>query len=221
MSLLLILNVTIDTIFYVMNNKEMIDSVTPVHQIILPADRQKKHLSQLVEVYENAYGEGWIGKNKYLEGTLQNVTEHHLLEIDGKPAAALDMNRDRIISIAVHPDFQGKNLGVKLFREAANSKPNAWISIGVTAYGMLSTVLNENLDYNLVEDKNKIEKLYRKISGVDENYVVNTTVVSDPTISEVFSKKGIEKIKFIATHRPGSIHDERYQQLVFQNKLTD
>jgi len=193
-------------------------SQKPNHIVITPESRNNQHLEQLVEIYKSAYGDGWVGRKQYEEETLKNVSAHHMIVMDGKPAAAVDMNRDRIISIAVHPDFQGQKLGVMLFKKVAESNPNAWITISSLAHGMLSTVLNEDLNYELVEDIGKIEQLYRGIKGVNVSYRVKVTQIRNRKLRSLFRAKGIEKDTFLATYRPGSIHDSYYTQLIFQNR---
>lgn len=183
------------------------------------ANLDESFLRQLMKMYADSYGELWIGDDRYKSETLPNVDVIDALMINGKIVAAVDLNKNRIITIAVNQEFQGKGFGVKLFKEVAKRHPDVWISIGENAVGMLNTVTNKELNYYLVEDKEKIEELYKGINGVSSDFTVETHTIDSSFLTKRFkTEKGLDKKQFTAFTRSGSLHDSSYNQLLFQNK---
>lgn len=183
-----------------------------------PQNIDPQLLDQIIATYQKSYGDRWIGKERFIQETLPNTTAIDALIVGNQIAAAVNINTNRIITISVDTEFQGRGLGIELFKRVAELHPDIWISIGVDAKEMLTTITNKGLNFQLVEDPVKIEQLYRKIKGVPADFSIETTQIKDALLTSRCAKKGLKKEQFLAFTRSGSMHDSFYQQLLFQNQ---
>lgn len=173
---------------------------------------------QIKELFRQGYGEKWLGDENFTEVAFKNATQLLEIHIGADIAAALLFDYDRISDISVHPDFMGKGLGTKLFEEAAKARPQAWISVGTNAEGMLATVTDPDLHYLPVEDKDQIEALFQSTNrGKSTDYRVETTQSAAPLVTERLTKKGINQSEFTTFFRHGATHGNTYTQILFQN----
>ena len=194
-----------------MNKSEIVALVIPKDQIT------EEQLQQLMEIYKAGYGERWISEDHFRSTVMKNTSQVVQLLQGVNLAAALNINIRRITDIAVNPDFQGQGLGVRLFEEAARVDPNIWISVSADAAAMLATVTDQRLNYFPVEDRDKIEKMFRELNGIGENFRINLESMKHPLLSKRMKRKGIDQDRFVAITRPNSLHGSTYKQIVFQN----
>jgi len=185
--------------------------VTPASQI------QPQDSDEAMELFKIGYAERWQGEDNYRNNILNNATELLRIYKGGNLAASITLDHGRISCIAVHPDFRGQGLGTKLFEEAAKVYPNAWIGVAVDAEEMMATLTSDSLNYSLVDDKNKIEGLYR-MTNQGRNSVVTSKSMEIPFLSGRLRKKGINQRTFTTYAREGGTHAGEYRQVLFQNQ---
>lgn len=189
--------------------------VTPASQI-KPEDSDEV-MELLAAAYGN-YGDGWMGDDVFKNARLKNATEMLRIYNGHDLAASLLFDHDRISIIAVRPDSQGQGLGVRLFEEAAKVHPNVWITVGLDSDGMIATLTSNKLNFSLVEDKLKIEDLFRATNQGRDHFKVEAEEKEIPFLSERLKEKGIYRNSFMAYSREGGTHAANYHQIVFQNQ---
>ena len=185
--------------------------VTPASQI------QPQDSDEAMELFKIGYAERWQGEDNYRNNILNNATELLRIYKGGNLAASITLDHGRISCIAVHPDFRGQGLGIKLFEEAAKVYPNAWIGVAIDAEEMMATLTSDSLNYSLVDDKNKIEGLYR-MTNQGRNSVVTANSMELPFLSQRLGEKGIDRSVFATYTREGGTHGGGYRQVLFQNQ---
>ena len=185
--------------------------VTPASQI------QPEDADEAMELFKVGYAERWQGEDNYRKNILSNATE--LLRIyEGKDlAASLTIDNGRITAIAVHPDMRGHGLGTKLFEEAAKVNPHVWIGVAVDAEEMMATVTSDSLSFLPIDDKDKIQDLYRK-TNQGRNSVVTAEKMELPFLSQRLRKKGTDRSTFTTYTREDGTHGQGYRQVLFQNQ---
>lgn len=186
--------------------------VTPKEEI------NPEEVASLIDFYKAGYGDRWLGEENFRNVMMQIGTQLVQIYSEGRLAAAAFFDHSRICDISVHPDFTGQGLGVKLIQEAAVAQPDAWISIGIDADGMLATITDDKLNFLPVEDKDQIEQLFRNTNRGKDNFEVGVEQVEVPIVTKRLAAKGIIKDKFTAFYRHGATHGQVYKQLLFQNK---
>ncbi len=186
--------------------------VTPKEQV------SKEDLEALLGFFRRGYGERWIGDENFWNVMAKNFTELLRLYDKDQLAAALLIDTRRISDIAVNPDFQGRGLGVRLFKEAASVHPDVWISVGINAEGMLATVTDKDLHYLPVEDKQKIGDLFEHTNRAKGDHEVEVSEVEVPLLSKRLKAKNINQDRFLAFHRVNATHGAAYRQILFQNQ---
>ncbi|MBI4040176.1 GNAT family N-acetyltransferase [Candidatus Daviesbacteria bacterium] len=187
-------------------------------KIIPRAGIADEQMGEFINFFEVGYGERWISEGHFRNVVMKNGTEMLTIREKGRLAAACNFDHHRITDIAVSPDFRGQGLGVRLFEEAARHDPRAWITIGVDAEAMQATVTDQRLKYLPVEDKDRIEDLFKECNGTRENYQVGIDRVELPLISQRLKRKGIKQKDFVVSYRNKSLHGQAYQQIIFQNQ---
>ena len=170
-----------------------------------------------MELFKVGYAERWQGEDNYRKNILSNATE--LLRIyEGKDlAASLTIDNGRITAIAVHPDMRGHGLGTKLFEEAAKVNPHVWIGVAVDAEEMMATLTTDNLNYLPVNDRDRIESLYRA-TNQGRDSIVTARSMEIPFLSGRLQEKGIDQRSFTSYTREGGTHPSTYHQVLFQNQ---
>ncbi len=197
----------------------MTENTVQVDVQVTPKDKLTPiKLSELMTFFKAGYGDRWISEEHFRGTVIKNSSRILELRIKRQLAAALSINVHRITDIAVGPNFRGQGLGVKLFKEAAKDDPAAWVTIGKDAIGMLSTVTDAFLNYLPVDQKEEVETLFKEINGVGDDFAVDVVEVDSPILTARLAQKGMEKEKFTAIHRPGSLHAPDYYQILFQNQ---
>ena len=188
--------------------------ITPVTQL---TEDQIKELGDLLAA---GYDKLWQGDGNYRNAILGNATQVLRIYDGDALAAGVTIDNSRISAIAVGPHFQGRGLGVKLFKEASKAHPDIWITVGVDpkSEGMIATLTSKKINFMPVEDKNKIEDLFRKTNQGREHYQVETESTEFPFLSQRLALKGINQNSFIAYARAGSTHGSVYHQILFQNQ---
>jgi ribosomal protein S18 acetylase RimI-like enzyme len=189
-------------------------AISPTQQV------SESDLKQLSKILESGYGPLWQGEENYRNAILGNSTQILRIYDGDSLAAGLTIDNSRISSIAVDPNFQGKGLGVKLFEEASKAIPDVWISVGVTpkSEGMIATLTSKKLNFMPVEDKGRIEDLFKNTNQGKDRYAVDVTRVEFPLLSQRLEAKGIKQDAFVAYSRAGSTHGADYSQIIFQNQ---
>ncbi|MEK7559154.1 MAG: GNAT family N-acetyltransferase [Patescibacteria group bacterium] len=172
---------------------------------------------EAMRLFKIGYAERWQGEENYKNNIINNATELLRLYEDDSLAASITLDNGRITCIAVHPDFRGQGLGKKLFEEAAKVNPDVWIGVTVNATGMMATLTTEGLNYLPIDNKDKIENLYR-MTNQGHNSRVMTQSMEIPFLSERLKEKGIDKNTFTAYTREGGTHGLDYRQVLFQNQ---
>lgn len=196
-----------------MEQNQLRVDVTPAQQL------SSNEVNELLELLKAGYDERWISDENFRDVIIRNATELLKLYSGDKLAAALVFDNKRISDIAVHPDFQGKGLGVKLFEEAAKAHPDSWISVGIGAEAMLATITAPKLNFVPIEDRAKIEDLFRQTNRGRDNFKMEATKIAVPFLTERLADRGIAKDEFLAFVRPGATHGSSYQQILFQNQV--
>lgn len=186
--------------------------ITPKEEVTPP------EIDELINLFQTGYGEKWNGEDYFRNVVMRNNSDIVRLFLNGTLAAASLVNIRRITDIAVHPSFQGRGLGVRLFQEAVRFRNDIWITIGVDAEAMLHTVTDQRLHFLPVEDQTVIEGLYRGINGVGDDFAVEIVEVTDPDLSERLARKGVRKDSFMVFYRHGSVHNQNYKQILWQNQ---
>ncbi len=177
-------------------------------------------LSELSKLLADGYGELWQGDDNFRDAIIGNATQVLRIYDGNHLAAGLTIDNSRISAIAVNPDFQGQGLGVKLFEEASKADSNVWITVGVNpkSEAMIATLTSSKLKFMPVEDKGKIEHLFKQTNQGRNNYQVDVTNTEFPFLSQRLASKNIEQNTFLAYARTGSTHGIDYRQILFQNR---
>lgn len=186
--------------------------LTPANQI------QPEDSDEAMELFRVGYGERWQGEDNYRNAILNNATELLRIYADNNLAASITLDHQRITAIAVHPDFRGRGLGIRLFEEAAKAHPDVWIGVAIDAEEMMATLTSSDLNFAPVEDKARIESLYRATNqGRKSEIEIEERRI--PFLSERLSKKGIiHQDAFTTYTREGGTHGTSYRQVLFQNQ---
>lgn len=185
--------------------------VTPASQI------QPQDVDETMEFFRIGYAGRWQGEDNYRRNILNNATELLRIYKGEKLAASITLDNGRISCIAVNPDFRGEGLGTKLFEEAARVYPHVWIGVAVDAEEMMATLTTDSLNYLPVDDRDKIEELYR-MTNQGRNSVVTAQSTEIPFLSQRLKEKGIERRTFTTYTREGGTHGSTYRQVLLQNQ---
>ena len=188
---------------------------------VVPAQSlTEEDLKKLGELLAAGYGKLWQGEENFRNAIMGNATQVLRIYAQDNLAAALTIDNSRISAIVVGPDFQGRGLGVKLFEEASKAHPDAWITVGVDpkSEAMIATLTSRRLDFMPVEDKSKIENLFRHTNQGRDHYQVEVGNREFPFLSQRLALKGIKQDTFVAYTRSGSTHGTAYHQILFQNQ---
>lgn len=179
-----------------------------------------KELEEIIDVLRAGYGEEWISDDHFRDVPMKYATHYLRLFAGDDLAATLSIHDNRITQVAVHPNFQGQGLGIKLFQEAAKFRQDMWITVDIKAEGMIATITDSRLNYFPVEDQDQIEDLFKNLSGdaVGDSYKVEVERIEHPFLSQRLAKKGIKQEKFSAYYRPGALHGSEYKQILWQNQ---
>lgn len=186
---------------------------------ITKKDISGRDINNLIYVYKLGYGAKWISEEHFREVVMRNTSEVLELLIDNNVAAALNVNNKRITDIAVDPKFQGQGFGVRLLLESTGHIPGVWISVGIDlkAEGMIATVTDQKLNFLPVENKAKIEGLFRELNGVEPGLIIGTDTTRHDLLSKRLEKRGIDQEEFLVFFRPNSLHGAGYRQILFQS----
>lgn len=189
--------------------------LAPVSQV-KPGD-----IEAVMKLMQIAYGDRWQGEDNFRANILANATELLRIYRDGALAASLLLDNERISIIAVNPDFQGQGLGVRLFQEAAKAHSDAWITAGTDADEMIITLTSDKLNYLPVEEKSRIEGLFRSTNQGRNHFRVEVENSEVPILSQRLTKKSVPHANTFMTYaREGATHSTTYHQIVFQNQPT-
>lgn len=193
---------------------------TEVEVRLTPADQiQPEDSEEVMRFMELGYGERWQGEDNYRDAILSNATELLRIYVESDLGAALFIDNDRITAIAVHPGMRGKGLGIRLFQEAVKASPNVWISAGIDAEEMMTTLTSSKLSFHPVDDQAEIEALYRKTNQARDNkWKVEVDRRKIQYLVERLISKGIHQDTFTTYVREGGTHKGAYRQVLFQNK---
>lgn len=177
-------------------------------------------LRELSKILAAGYGELWQGDENFRNAIMSNATQVLRIYDENNLVAGLTLDNSRISAIAVNPDFQGRGVGVKLFKEASRAHPGVWITVGVNpkSEAMVATLTSRRLNFMPVEDKIKIENLFRQTNQGREHYQVGTESAEFPFLSQRLALKGVKQNNFIAYARAGSTHGNAYHQILFQSQ---
>lgn len=187
-------------------------------QLITPLDfpQQEKELTRF---FQDGYKEKWIGAELFHNTTLANSSEIIAFRQGEILAAALSINRGRVTDMVVSPNYQGHQLGVRLYQEAIDRYPFAWVTIHMDSKAMLATVADSRLGFQVVEDQEEMEMLFQGINGVNENYYVQLLQMENPFLARRLRRERSGESYFETFYRPGAIHGPGYQQILFKQQI--
>ncbi len=196
------------------------DMITNLKVQVFPKEQiTEEQLKEFIAFFKDGYGDRWVSEDHFRNVVMKNSTELLTVRDGEELVASFNFDNHRITDIAVSPTHRGEGLGVRLFQEAANHNPEAWITIGVDADAMLSTVTSKELNFVPVEDKDQMEGLFRQCNGTRENYQVGIEEVQLPMVMRRLKEKGIEHSDtFLTSYRGKSLHGPAYKQIIFQNR---
>lgn len=188
-------------------------------KLLLKDQIDPPHEGEILELFKAGYGDQWLGDDVFRNVRMVNCTRVLELYSNSHLAGAILFDYNRISQVAVHPDFRGQGLGVKLFQAAARANPGSWISVSVEAEPMLTTITDSKLNFLPVEDQDQIEALLRETNGSRDSFQVDIKEIEMPLLSQQLIKKGIIKQEFTAyAARAGSTHGQGYYQILFQSR---
>jgi hypothetical protein len=179
------------------------------------AELQEGEVRRLEELYAGAYGERWVGDEWFEQSTLKNSSSVAVYGQEDRIAAAINLNNDRMIAIAVDKDVpdRGKVL-VAFLQELVKTHPHLWITVDAQAAAMIATMTSSQLNFVVIEDEEHVKALYQSTSGIEGPNPVEPRTLEVP----ILSRRLRQERQFTTFSRENSLHGPGYAQLVFQHR---
>lgn len=190
----------------------------PLFSITEVSNVSPEKVAEIEKVYEQAYGDNWIGHQTFTSITIPSTTQIATLELNGKIVAAGNMSGKRISLLGTNPEFQGQGTLKKLIEGIAATVDGAWISIGVDSNAVLNVLTSANLPFQPVDDPQTIVRLFQANNANLKAENFRFTKIFQPSLSALLTRRGTRQEVFTASSRDNAIHRNSYQQVIFQSR---
>lgn len=181
---------------------------------VLTADLEATDILHIKQLYAVVYGDTYVGDEVFEKSTLPNTSSVVMLKNGDQLVAAINLNVDRMIALAVSPEVSERGaILVKVLQQLTQTHRNLWATVGIGAKAMQATITNTQLNFKPVDSEEEIKELFRSIKGVPNPDSITTTHEELDFLNRRCGSDG----EFTVMERPGSFHGLGYKQVVFIN----